>query len=90
MNVCNKAFLQTKGSQTTKATTKATTKGTATTKKSGGKNCNKRSPCVSMEEANAAFLQRCQATNGALKDTCYPHCRYDEDTATVRSGDVPF
>jgi hypothetical protein len=70
-----------------KTTKKPTTKKPAETKKPAGKkNCDKRSPCVSIEEANAAFLKRCQATNGALKDTCYAHCRYDEDTATMKKA----
>jgi len=61
-----------------------------TTKKpqGGGKKgkCDKRSPCVSMEEANKKFYDRCAATNGALKESCYPHCRYDEDTATMKKA----
>jgi len=61
---------------------------------SSGKHCDKRSPCIPLDQANGNFLQRCQATNGALKDTCYPHCRYDEDTATMKhaflSGPCPL
>jgi len=53
---------------------------------SSGKHCDKRSPCVPLEDANAKFLQRCQATNGGLKDSCYAHCRYDEDTPTMKKA----
>jgi len=68
-----------------KPTTKRTTKAAAKPQnQNSGKKCDKHSPCVSMDQANAAFLQRCQATNGALKESCYPHCRYDEDTNTMK------
>jgi len=49
------------------------------------KSCNKRSPCISMDEANAKFLQRCQAS-GTVSPTCHPHCRYDEDTPTLKKA----
>jgi len=71
-----------KTTKTTKVTTKATTKKPA----AAAKHCDKRSPCVSLEQANGAFYQRCAATNGALKETCYPHCRYDEDTAAMKKA----
>jgi len=65
-----------------------TKKSDTTTKKpqAASKSCDKRSPCVSMEDANGAFRKRCEATNGALKPTCYDHCRYDEDVATMKKA----
>jgi len=80
-------------SETTKkpgVTTPAAAKKSA----AAGKSCDKRSPCIPLEEANGNFRQRCEAAGPALKDTCYPHCRYDEDTPTMKkaflSGPCPL
>jgi len=61
---------------------------------SSGKNCDKRSTCLPLDQCNTNFRQRCEAQGSALKDTCYPHCRYDEDTPTMKkaflSGPCPL
>lgn len=68
------------------ATTKQPTTKKPENSGGGNKKCDKRSPCIPLDEANANFRKRCEATNGALKATCYPHCRYDEDTATMKKA----
>jgi hypothetical protein len=50
----------------------------------GNKHCDKRSPCVPMDQANAAFRARCEKTD--LKPTCYDHCVYNEDTPTMKKA----
>jgi hypothetical protein len=50
-------------------------------------NCDKRSPCISMEDANRNFRTRCEAIPDAqLKTGCHDHCKYDEDTNTIKNA----
>jgi len=75
-------------------TTKSPSVTTKSSSGSSGGKCDKRSPCIPLDQANANFRQRCQASGAALKDTCYDHCRYDESTADMKhdflSGPCPL
>jgi len=75
---------------TKKSATKQPTTKSPTTKKQNvqNSNCNKMQPCIPIEEANARFLQRCQAPNSGVAPGCHPHCRYDEDTPTMKKAFV--
>lgn len=69
--------------QTTKSTTRRTTTSSKRTTKSK-KKCDKRSPCISYDEANPKFQARCAKTS--LSPECQGSCRYDSDTQTLKKA----
>lgn len=68
-----------------KPTTQAPSNSGGNAPKTG--KCDKRSPCISMDDANKNFRTRCEALPDAqLKTGCHDHCKYDEDTNTMKNA----